>query len=60
MVRYNSKQLSLSVHVVSGSGSNLLGRDLITSLGVSIDNEIRYVDLVCSVLEVPHFPLKAR
>ena len=39
---------------LTGSGPNLLGRDLITTLGVSTDNlkEIRSVDLVCSVQEV--------
>ena len=36
-IRYKSKQLYLSVHVVSGTGPNLLGRDLITPLGVDLD-----------------------
>ena len=37
-IRYKSTQLYLAVHVVSGTGRNLLGRDLITPLGVDLDN----------------------
>ncbi len=38
VVRYNSKQLPFSLHVVAGLGPNLLGRDLITPLDVQLDN----------------------
>ena len=37
-VRYKDKHLSLSIHVVSGNGPNLLGRDWLTSLEVNLQN----------------------
>ena len=42
-IRFKSTQLYLALHVVSGTGPNLLGSDLITPLGVDLDNlkEIR-------------------
>jgi len=53
-IRYKSTQLYLSVHVVSGTGPNLLGRDLITPLGVDLDNfkEIRSLELASPLQEL--------
>ena len=53
-IRYKSTQLYLAVHVVSGTGPNLLGRDLITPLGVDLDNlkEIRSLELASPLQEL--------
>jgi len=53
-IRYKSKQLCLPVHVVSGTGPNLLGRDLITPLGVDLDKlrEIRSLELASPLQEL--------
>ena len=53
-IRYKSTQLYLAVHVVSGTGPNLLGRDLVTPLGVDPDNfkEIRPLELASPLLEL--------
>ena len=53
-IRYKSTQLYLTVHVVSGTGPNLLGRDLITPLGVDLDNfkEIRSLELASPLQEL--------
>ena len=37
-VRYKDKHLSLSIHVVSGNGPNLLGRDWVTPLEVNLES----------------------
>ena len=48
-----STQLYLTVHVVSGTGPNLVGTDLITPLGVDLDNfkEIRSLELASPLQE---------
>ena len=53
-IRYKSTQLYLTVHVVSGTGPNLLGRDLITPLGVDLDKfkEIRSLELASPLQEL--------
>ena len=38
IVRYETKELNLSIHVVKGSGPNLLGRDWLACLEVSVKN----------------------
>ena len=42
------------MHVVSGTGPNLLGRDLITTLGVDLDNikQIRSLEVANSLEEL--------
>jgi len=54
IIRYRSTQLYLAVHVVSGTDPNLLGRDLITPLGVDLDNlkEIRSPKLASPLEEL--------
>ena len=46
-IRYKEKHVCLSIHVVSGAGPNLLGRDLITALEVNLQDlkQIRSLDL---------------
>lgn len=46
VVQYKDKHLPLSVHVVSGTGPNLLGRDWVTPLGV----ELPSLNTVSSIL----------
>jgi len=54
IIRYKSTQLYLAVHVVSRTGPNLLGRDLITPLGVDLDNlkQIRSLKLASPLEEL--------
>ncbi len=42
--RYEQNELSLSIHVVKGGGPNLMGRDWISHLEVSL-KDINVVDL---------------
>ena len=52
-IRYKSTQLYLGVHVVSGTGLNLLGRDLITPLEVDLDNLITPLEVDLDNLITP-------
>ena len=53
-MRYNTNQVCLTVHVISGTGPNLLGRDLITTLGVDLDNikQIKSLEMANSLEEL--------
>ena len=53
-MRYKRKQVCLSVHVVSGTGPNLLGKDLITTLGVYLTDlkEIKSLEVASHLTEL--------
>ena len=52
-IRYEKKELCLSVHVVKGSGPNLLGRDWLTHLKVNLKgiHVIEHLDTVQKLLD---------